>query len=37
VLFVQGNKKTTAWEKRQMSISPSWGRGQAGLVLTGRF
>jgi tetratricopeptide (TPR) repeat protein len=37
VLFVQGDKKTKAWEQRQMSFSPSWGRGQAGLVLSGRF
>jgi tetratricopeptide (TPR) repeat protein len=37
VLLVQGNKKTKAWEQRQMSISPSWGRGQAGLVVSGRF
>jgi tetratricopeptide (TPR) repeat protein len=37
VLFVQGNKKTKAWEQRQLSVSPSWGTGQAGLVVTGRF
>jgi tetratricopeptide (TPR) repeat protein len=37
VLFVQGNKKTKAWEQRQLSVSPSWGRGQAGLLVTGRF
>jgi tetratricopeptide (TPR) repeat protein len=37
VLFVQANKKTKAWEQRQLSVVPSWGRGQAGLVVTGRF
>lgn len=37
VLFVQGNKKTKVWEQRQLSVVPSWGRGQAGLVVTGRF
>jgi tetratricopeptide (TPR) repeat protein len=37
VLFVQANKKTKAWEQRQLSVVPSWGRGQAGLVLSGRF
>ena len=37
VLFVQGNKKTKVWEQRQMSFSPSWGRGQAGFVISGRF
>lgn len=37
VLFVQANKKTKQWEQRQVSIVPSWGRGQAGLVVTGRF
>lgn len=37
VLFVQANKKTKAWEQRQVSVVPSWGRGQAGLVITGRF
>jgi tetratricopeptide (TPR) repeat protein len=37
VLFVQANKKTKKWEQRQLSVVPSWGRGQAGLVVTGRF
>jgi hypothetical protein len=37
VLFVQANKKTKAWEQRQLSFAPSWGRGQAGFVITGRF
>lgn len=37
VLFVQANKKTKAWEQRQLSVVPSWGRGQAGLVVSGRF
>jgi tetratricopeptide (TPR) repeat protein len=37
VLFMQANKKTKAWEQRQVSVVPSWGRGQAGLVVTGRF
>jgi tetratricopeptide (TPR) repeat protein len=37
VLLVQGNKKTKAWEQRQLSVSPNWGRGHAGLVVSGRF
>jgi tetratricopeptide (TPR) repeat protein len=38
VLFVQGNKKTKAWEQRRLlSVAPSWGRGQFGLAVSGRF
>jgi tetratricopeptide (TPR) repeat protein len=38
VLFVQGNKKTKAWEQRKLlSVTPSWGRGQVGLAVSGRF
>lgn len=37
VLFVQGNKKTKAWEQRSLSIAPSWGGGQTGVSVSGRF
>ncbi|WP_146156097.1 tetratricopeptide repeat protein [Enhygromyxa salina] len=37
VVFVQGNKKTKAWELRQLSVVPSWSRGGGGLVVSGRF
>jgi hypothetical protein len=38
VLFVQGNKKTKAWEQRQLlSFTPTWGRNSVGLAVSGRF
>lgn len=37
VLFVQGNKKTQRWEQNQLSMAPSFGRGGAGLTISGRF
>lgn len=37
VLFVQGNKRTKAWEAKQVSLVPSIGADHAGLVLSGRF
>lgn len=37
VLFVQGNKKTKAWEERRLSVVPSWGPQGGGLVFSGRF
>jgi tetratricopeptide (TPR) repeat protein len=37
VLFLQGNKKTKAWESKQMSLVPTWNRGGAGLSFSGRF
>lgn len=37
VLFLQGNKKTKAWEERQVSFTPTWTRDGAGLAISGRF
>jgi tetratricopeptide (TPR) repeat protein len=37
VLFIQGNKKTKAWEQRQLSVAPTWGGDSMGLAFSGRF
>lgn len=37
VLFVQGNKKTKAWEQKQLTVVPTWGPDRAGLAISGRF
>lgn len=37
VLFVQGNKKTKAWEQARLQVTPSWVAGGGGLSVSGRF
>jgi len=37
VLFLQGNKRTKAWESKQLSVVPTWSPNSTGLAISGRF